>query len=202
MYQERALLYSSQVMRPTSVLHVQIEALRPLTVSILSERRAVPPPGLEAGGAAQRGINLLLRRDGRTVSLGGKATVELRGGERLRILTPGAVPNYLMAYRGFARKVADWRQAGLVQVAAALGQRVEMPAATEQRRLQTTSGTSCAQAAAWPSTDLIRSLLDGPALLRFWCLNKGVGQPRVRVQMHAACARTSAMPHAAAGLLL
>ena len=78
-------------MRLTPVLRVQIEALRPLTVSILSERRAVPPPGLEGGGAAQRGTNLLLRRDGRTVSLGGKATVELRGGERLRILTPGAV---------------------------------------------------------------------------------------------------------------
>ena len=83
-------------MRLTPVLRVQIEALRPLTVSILSERRAVPPPGLEGGGAAQRGTNLLLRRDGRTVSLGGKATVELRGGERLRILTPGAVLARLM----------------------------------------------------------------------------------------------------------
>ncbi|KAK9839403.1 hypothetical protein WJX81_000039 [Elliptochloris bilobata] len=67
----------------------EIEALRPLTVSILSERRAVPPPGLDGGEAAQRGVNLLLRRDGRKVSLGGKATVELRGGERLLILTPG-----------------------------------------------------------------------------------------------------------------
>lgn len=60
-------------------------------MSILSERRAVPPPGLEGGGAAQRGVNLLLRRDGRAVNLGGKATVELAGGERLRILTPGAL---------------------------------------------------------------------------------------------------------------
>lgn len=52
----------------------------------------MPPPGLEGGGAALRGVNLLLRRNGRTVSLGGKATVELAGGERLRILTPGVQP--------------------------------------------------------------------------------------------------------------
>ncbi len=64
--------------------------LRPLTVSILSERRAVAPPGLAGGKDAQRGVNLLLRRDGRTVSLGSKATAEFVGGERLRILTPGA----------------------------------------------------------------------------------------------------------------
>lgn len=52
----------------------------------------MPPPGLEGGGAALRGVNLLLRRNGRTVSLGGKATVELAGGERLRVLTPGVQP--------------------------------------------------------------------------------------------------------------
>eukprot|EP00884_Botryococcus_braunii_P001197 jgi/Botrbrau1/11078/Bobra.0302s0020.1 len=67
----------------------EIEFLRPITVSILSERRSSSPFGLKGGGAAQRGVNLLLRLDGRTVSLGGKNTVVLAGGERLRILTPG-----------------------------------------------------------------------------------------------------------------
>ena len=106
-------------MRLTPVLRVQIEALRPLTVSILSERRAVPPPGLERGSAAQRGVNLLLRRDGRTVSLGGKATVELRGGERLRILTPGAVlPHLTVCLLGLECHVPE--ASCLVQVAAAL----------------------------------------------------------------------------------
>ena len=79
--------------RPSGAMR-QIEMLRPLTVSILSERRAVAPPGLAGGKDALRGVNLLLRRDGRTVSLGSKATAEFVGGERLRILTPGAPRAY------------------------------------------------------------------------------------------------------------
>jgi len=68
---------------------VQIEFLRPMTACILSERRAVRPFGILGGGAALAGINILLTSDGRQVSLGGKNTVQLQGGERLRILTPG-----------------------------------------------------------------------------------------------------------------
>ena len=68
---------------------VQIEFLRPMTACILSERRAVRPFGILGGGAALAGVNLLMTLDGREVSLGGKNTVQLKGGERLRILTPG-----------------------------------------------------------------------------------------------------------------
>lgn len=68
---------------------VQIEFLRPMTACILSERRAVRPFGMMGGGAALAGVNLLLTADGRQVSLGGKNDVQLKGGERLRILTPG-----------------------------------------------------------------------------------------------------------------
>jgi len=67
----------------------EIEFLRPQTVSILSERRALQPFGLAGGGPGASGLNLLIRRDGRTLSLGGKATVGVSGGDRLRILTPG-----------------------------------------------------------------------------------------------------------------
>ena len=67
----------------------ELEFLRPLTASILSERRAVAPFGLLGGGPGAKGVNLLIRRDGRVVSLGGKATVRVDGGDRLRILTPG-----------------------------------------------------------------------------------------------------------------
>jgi 5-oxoprolinase (ATP-hydrolysing) len=67
----------------------EIEFLRPQTVSILSERRALRPCGLAGGRHGAAGLNLLIRRDGRTLSLGGKATVEVAGGDRLRILTPG-----------------------------------------------------------------------------------------------------------------
>ena len=67
----------------------EIEFLRGMTASILSERRSVPPFGLLGGGDAARGVNLWLRRDGRVVSLGGKATVEVTGGDRIMLMTPG-----------------------------------------------------------------------------------------------------------------
>ncbi|CAK0741638.1 hypothetical protein CVIRNUC_001340 [Coccomyxa viridis] len=67
----------------------EIEFLRPMTACILSERRAVRPFGILGGGAALAGVNLLMTLDGRQVSLGGKNAVQLKGGERLRILTPG-----------------------------------------------------------------------------------------------------------------
>ncbi|KAG2440875.1 hypothetical protein HXX76_003729 [Chlamydomonas incerta] len=67
----------------------ELEALRPLTAGILSERRAVRPFGLCGGGDAAPGLNLLIRAGGRTVNLGAKATVHLEAGDRLRILTPG-----------------------------------------------------------------------------------------------------------------
>jgi 5-oxoprolinase (ATP-hydrolysing) len=67
----------------------EVEFLRPLTASILSERRAVAPFGILGGGAASPGVNLWIRRDGRVVSLGGKATVEVAGGDRILLLTPG-----------------------------------------------------------------------------------------------------------------
>lgn len=67
----------------------EIEFLRPQTVSILSERRVLRPFGLQGGGPGATGLNLLVRADGRTLSLGGKATVAVAGGDRLRILTPG-----------------------------------------------------------------------------------------------------------------
>ncbi len=67
----------------------EIEFLRPLTVSILSERRAVRPFGILGGQSALAGCNLWLRRDGRVINLGAKATVQVEGGDRVKILTPG-----------------------------------------------------------------------------------------------------------------
>jgi 5-oxoprolinase (ATP-hydrolysing) len=74
---------------------LSFQFLRPLTVGILSERRALPPFGLAGGGDASRGVNLWLQRGGvesahpRAVSLGGKATVVMHAFDRLRLLTPG-----------------------------------------------------------------------------------------------------------------
>jgi 5-oxoprolinase (ATP-hydrolysing) len=63
---------------------------RPLTVSILSERRALKPFGLMGGADAARGLNLLtVAKSRKTVSLGGKNTVNVSPGDVLSILTPG-----------------------------------------------------------------------------------------------------------------
>ncbi len=63
---------------------------RHLTVSILSERRALQPYGLNGGGPGARGINLLYMKEiDRTVNLGGKNTVNVIPGDVLYILTPG-----------------------------------------------------------------------------------------------------------------
>ena len=52
--------------------------MRPLTAAILSERRAVAPFGVAGGGSAQRGLNLVLKKDGHTVNIGAKSVVELQ----------------------------------------------------------------------------------------------------------------------------
>ncbi|KAI9986820.1 hypothetical protein PInf_025781 [Phytophthora infestans] len=67
----------------------QIEFLEGMTVSILSERRAFQPYGLEGGAPGARGINVLQRQGGRTVNLGGKNTVDVSPGEILTLYTPG-----------------------------------------------------------------------------------------------------------------
>ena len=60
-----------------------------LTVSILSERRSFAPKGLCGGGDGMRGSNTLQKEDGRLISLGGKATVDVEAGDRIIIQTPG-----------------------------------------------------------------------------------------------------------------
>jgi len=77
----------------------ELEFRRPLVVSILSERRAFRPYGLEGGEAGARGLNLLTfaggEKDGggkgasRLVNLGGKNTVQVHAGDVLTIYTPG-----------------------------------------------------------------------------------------------------------------
>jgi len=67
----------------------ELEPLRPLTMSILSERRTLHPYGMEGGGEGACGLNLLVRKDGVTVNMGGRCSGSIRTGERLRIETPG-----------------------------------------------------------------------------------------------------------------
>jgi N-methylhydantoinase B len=62
----------------------ELEALEPMTYSLLTERRRHAPPGAAGGGDGARGRNLL---DG--AELEPKATGTLQTGQRLRIETPG-----------------------------------------------------------------------------------------------------------------
>ena len=57
-------------------------------VTMLSERRKVPPYGLDGGEPGQTGENLLIR-DGEEIPLPGKGSVDLRPGDVLSIRTPG-----------------------------------------------------------------------------------------------------------------
>ena len=69
----------------------QIEFLRPLRVSILSERRGPYAPfGLSGGQPGSLGHNTLKRQlDSSTLDLGGKVSLDVRTGDILTIQTPG-----------------------------------------------------------------------------------------------------------------
>lgn len=62
----------------------ELEALAPMTYSLITERRRHAPPGADGGGDGARGRNLL---DG--AELPSKSTGALRPGQRLRVETPG-----------------------------------------------------------------------------------------------------------------
>nr|KAF6395886.1 5-oxoprolinase, ATP-hydrolyzing [Molossus molossus] len=58
-------------------------------LSVLTERRAFRPYGLHGGEPGARGLNLLIRKDGRTVNLGGKTSVSVYPGDVFCLHTPG-----------------------------------------------------------------------------------------------------------------
>lgn len=66
----------------------EIELLGAARLTLISERRASAPYGLQGGGTGRPGRNLLLR-DGAVTELPAKVAVEARAGDRLRIETPG-----------------------------------------------------------------------------------------------------------------
>jgi N-methylhydantoinase B/oxoprolinase/acetone carboxylase alpha subunit len=66
----------------------EYEALAAMTVTILSDRREVPPYGAQGGAPGRVGRNVLIR-DGVETLLPGKVQLDLGPGDRLRIETPG-----------------------------------------------------------------------------------------------------------------
>ena len=67
----------------------QLRALEPITLSLLSGSREVPPFGLAGGSPGACGENWLLRADHLPERLSGSAVVELAVGDGVRVLTPG-----------------------------------------------------------------------------------------------------------------
>jgi 5-oxoprolinase (ATP-hydrolysing) len=61
----------------TSKYPLQLEFLRPITASMLSERRSKQPFGLRGGGPGAAGMNLIVQRSGRRINMGGKNTALL-----------------------------------------------------------------------------------------------------------------------------
>jgi len=66
----------------------EIELLAPARVTLLTERRTIPPYGLAGGEPGACGRNALVRR-GRIRRLPGKTTLTAEPGDRVRIDTPG-----------------------------------------------------------------------------------------------------------------
>jgi N-methylhydantoinase B len=67
----------------------EIEFLEPATVSLMGERRRLRPWGLAGGEPGACGEDWLTRGGGSEERVPGKATFEVTGGDRLRVLTPG-----------------------------------------------------------------------------------------------------------------
>ncbi len=68
----------------------ELEFLRPMTLSILSQRRGpYPPAGLAGGEPGQVGRNTLMTADGKVSDLGSAAQVAVETGDRVVIETPG-----------------------------------------------------------------------------------------------------------------
>jgi len=62
---------------------------RPLQLSLLTERRTRAPYGMAGGEDGSMGDNILIKADGSSSSLGGKAAVACESGDSLRLLSPG-----------------------------------------------------------------------------------------------------------------
>lgn len=60
-----------------------------MTLSVLTERRVLQPYGMHGGGPGKRGMNLLIKPDGRVIYLGAKTAVQVEGGDVFSMLTPG-----------------------------------------------------------------------------------------------------------------
>nr|XP_026499873.1 5-oxoprolinase-like [Vanessa tameamea] len=62
---------------------------RTVQLSVLTERRAFQPYGMNGGEPGERGLNLLQRADGRLINLGAKSSVVAYPGDKYIMNSPG-----------------------------------------------------------------------------------------------------------------
>ncbi len=67
----------------------RIRFLAPVTATVLSGHRRVPPFGMEGGAPGKVGVNRVIRADGRVEELGSNAQVEMAAGDVFEMETPG-----------------------------------------------------------------------------------------------------------------
>jgi len=67
----------------------KIRFLEPMTASILSNNRIVPPFGAAGGEPGQCGRNTVIRKDGTQEELGFVASIDMQPGDVFVISTPG-----------------------------------------------------------------------------------------------------------------
>jgi 5-oxoprolinase (ATP-hydrolysing) len=67
----------------------RLRFLEPMTVAIISNRRTVPPHGLNGGQPGACGKNTWIRADGTRVALNGMAEITVLAGDAIQIETPG-----------------------------------------------------------------------------------------------------------------
>ena len=67
----------------------EIEFLKPLTVSLLTNRRLKSPYGVAGGEPGKPGVNLRIGIDGNVETLSSSCELRVVSGERLRLETPG-----------------------------------------------------------------------------------------------------------------
>jgi len=66
-----------------------IQFLKPMTVSILSQRRIAKPFGLHGGQPGKCGVNTWIKKDGSSQILPGTVTINMDEGDSIQIETPG-----------------------------------------------------------------------------------------------------------------
>ncbi|EDW56778.1 GM15915 [Drosophila sechellia] len=62
---------------------------KPVTLSVLTERRTLQPYGLVGGESGKSGRNLVVKRDGRVIALAGKTCIDVEAGDTFAMKTPG-----------------------------------------------------------------------------------------------------------------